>query len=143
VADDSGLEVDALGGRPGVHSARYAGDHGNDPLNIRVLLDEMKAVPPERRTARFRTVAVLAFPGRGPAAQTEGRLEGIIAAEPRGNGGFGYDPVFFVPDLGRTCAELSPEEKNKISHRGQAFRKMRDELLRLAAGRERLAEGTR
>ena len=123
-ADDSGLEVDALGGRPGVLSARYGGEHGNDPRNIERLLREMKDVPREERAARFRCVAALAAPGK-LLATVEGRLEGRIAEEPRGNNGFGYDPVFIVPSLGKTCAELEPEEKNLISHRGKAFRKLK------------------
>ncbi len=128
-ADDSGLEVDALGGRPGVRSARYAGQHGNDPLNIETLLREMKDIPAERRTARFRTAAALAEPGR-LLVTVEGTLEGVITTEPRGANGFGYDPVFLVPALGKTCAELDPAEKNRISHRGQAFRKLRELLPR-------------
>ncbi len=123
-ADDSGLEVDALGGRPGVLSARYGGEHGNDPRNTERLLREMRDVPREERAARFRCVAALAAPGR-LLTTVEGRLEGRIAEEPRGNNGFGYDPVFIVPSLGKTCAELEPEEKNLISHRGEAFRKLK------------------
>jgi len=132
VADDSGLEVDALGGAPGVLSARYGGEHGNDRRNIERLLRELEGVPPERRTARFRTVAALAEPGR-LLLTVEGTLEGCIALEPRGENGFGYDPVFLVPEPGKTCAELEPEAKNRISHRGQAFRKLRAELPRLLA----------
>jgi XTP/dITP diphosphohydrolase len=136
-ADDSGLEVDALGGEPGVFSARYGGEHGNDSRNIERLLREMKDVPPEKRTARFRTVVAVAVPGE-LLGTVEGALEGAIALEPRGSNGFGYDPVFIVPGLGATCAELAPDEKNSISHRGQAFRKLNDELPRLlqsAAGK--------
>jgi len=136
-ADDSGLEVDALGGEPGVFSARYGGEHGNDLRNIERLLREMKDVPPEKRTARFRTVVAVAVPGE-LLGTVEGALEGTIALEPRGSNGFGYDPVFIVPGLGATCAELAPDEKNSISHRGQAFRKLSDELprlLRSAAGK--------
>ena len=136
-ADDSGLEVDALGGRPGVHSARYAGEHGNDPLNNEKLLGELRGVPPERRTARFKCVAALAAPGE-LLTTVEGVLEGAIAEHPRGTNGFGYDPVFVVPGLGKTSAELGPEEKNRISHRGKAFRKLRGELPRFLrpAGRD-------
>ncbi|MFW6107728.1 MAG: XTP/dITP diphosphatase [bacterium] len=135
VADDSGLEVPALGGEPGVHSARYAGEHGNDPRNIERLLRELDGLPAEERTARFRTVAALAVPGR-LLARTTGSLEGVIADAPRGTGGFGYDPVFYLPELGRTCAELSPAEKNRVSHRGRAFRKLKERLPeRLGAGR--------
>ena len=132
VADDSGLEVDALGGAPGVLSARYGGEHGNDRRNIERLLRELQDVPPERRTARFRTVAALAKPGR-LLLTVEGTLEGRIALESRGENGFGYDPVFLAPELGKTCAELEPEAKNRISHRGEAFRKLRAELPRLLA----------
>ena len=138
-ADDSGLEVDALGGEPGVFSARYGGEHGNDLRNIERLLREMKDVPPEKRTARFRTVVAVAVPGE-LLGTVEGALEGTIALEPRGSNGFGYDPVFIVSGLGATCAELAPDEKNSISHRGQAFRKLNDELprlLRSAAGKGR------
>lgn len=139
VADDSGLEVDALEGRPGVVSARYGGEHGNDARNIERVLAEMQAVPPERRTARFRTVAALARPGE-LLVTVEGALEGIITERSQGTNGFGYDPIFFLPDSGRTCAELSPDEKNAISHRGQAFRKLKKELPRfinLDADKER------
>lgn len=122
-ADDSGLEVDALGGRPGIFSARYAGEHGNDPKNIEKLLAELAGVPAARRTARFRCVAALAAPGR-LLTTAEGRLEGTIAEQPRGHNGFGYDPVFLVPDLGCTAAELEPDAKHRISHRGQAFRRL-------------------
>ncbi len=126
-ADDSGLEVDALGGEPGVLSARYGGEHGNDVRNIERLLRELNGVASERRTARFRTVAALAEPGK-LLTTVDGTLEGAIALEPRGTNGFGYDPVFIVLTLGKTCAELEPEEKNRISHRGQAFRRLTDRL---------------
>jgi len=121
VADDSGLEVDALGGRPGVISARYAGEHGNDPKNIERVLRELTGVPEENRTARFKCVAALAAPGK-LMATTEGVVEGVIAGSPRGTSGFGYDPIFIVPQFGRTCAELEPHEKDAVSHRGKAFR---------------------
>jgi len=130
VADDSGLEVDALDGQPGVLSARYGGEHGNDDRNIERLLREMNGIPPEKRRARFRTVAALARPGR-LLGTVEGTLEGTITVERRGSNGFGYDPVFLVPELGRTCAELEPDEKNRISHRGQAFRRLKDKLPEL------------
>lgn len=129
-ADDSGLEVDALGGRPGVLSARYAGEHGNDSRNIERLLCEMSGIPPDRRTARFRCIAALAAPGK-LLGTTSGIIEGLIAEVPRGTNGFGYDPVFIVPTLGRTCAELEPREKHKISHRGQAFRRLKAALPEL------------
>jgi XTP/dITP diphosphohydrolase len=132
LADDSGLEVDCLGGRPGVYSAHYAGLPRDDAANNRKLIEDLRDVPPERRTARFRCVMVLAQPGR-LLAETCGSLEGRIIDEPRGTNGFGYDPHFLVPHLGRTLAELPPEEKNAISHRGQALRQMLarlEELLR-------------
>jgi XTP/dITP diphosphohydrolase len=135
VADDSGLEVDALDGRPGIFSARYGGEHGNDARNIERLLRELEGVPPERRTARFRCAAALAAPGRLLAA-TEGTIEGRITEAPRGANGFGYDPVFLVPDLGRTCAELDSDEKHAISHRGQAMRALKERLPALLAGTE-------
>lgn len=127
VADDSGLEVDALDGRPGVFSARYGGEHGNDPKNIERVLRELECVPPEKRTARFKCVASLASPGK-LLATTEGVVEGVIADAPSGTNGFGYDPVFIVPVFGRTCAELDSHEKDSISHRGQAFRAMKFKL---------------
>ena len=130
MADDSGLEVDALGGRPGVHSARYAGEQAPDCERRALLLQEMAAVPDAERTARFR--CVLALDWHGNLYRTEGSVEGVIAREERGTGGFGYDPLFLVPELGRTLAELSPEEKNAISHRGKAARAMRQVLMRLA-----------
>lgn len=120
LADDSGLEVDALGGAPGVYSARYAGEPTDDAANNRKLVDALHGVPPERRTARFRCAAVLAD-GEHVLAKAEGTIEGVIVDEPRGAGGFGYDPHFFVPSLGRTTAELEPVHKNRISHRGKAM----------------------
>jgi XTP/dITP diphosphohydrolase len=131
-ADDSGLEVDALDGRPGVYSARYGGEHGNDQRNYEKVLAEMTGVPHEQRTARFRCVVALAVPGR-LIGTAEGRFDGVISEVPRGTGGFGYDPIFVVPALDRTCAELSSEEKHAISHRGQAFRRLGEELPRWLA----------
>jgi XTP/dITP diphosphohydrolase len=128
VADDTGLEVDALDGRPGVYAARYAGEQATYADNCRKLLQELSGVPREQRTARFLTVAALAGPD-GTVRVTQGALDGVITEQPRGGQGFGYDPVFFVPALGRTLAELSPAEKNAISHRAAAFRKMK-EILR-------------
>ncbi|ALA58777.1 XTP/dITP diphosphatase [Nitrospira moscoviensis] len=128
VADDTGLEVDALDGRPGVYAARYAGEQATYADNCRKLLQELSGVPRKQRTARFLTVAALAGPD-GTVRVTQGALDGVITEQPRGGEGFGYDPVFFVPALGRTLAELSPAEKNAISHRAAAFRKMK-EILR-------------
>jgi len=133
VADDTGLEVDALGGRPGVFAARYAGEGATYEDNCRKLIMELDGVPQARRTARFVTVAALAMPG-GETRVTTGTLAGVIAEACAGSQGFGYDPVFFVPELGRTLAELTAEEKNRISHRAKAFRAMADMLRPLAAG---------
>lgn len=122
VADDTGLEVDALDGRPGVYSSRFAGEHATYADNVAKLLHEMEDVPPERRTARFRTVALLRHPD-GSELVVEGVVRGVISTEARGEAGFGYDPVF-VPDGGdgRTFAEMSAAEKHAMSHRGAAFR---------------------
>ena len=124
VADDTGLEVDALGGLPGVRSARFAGDSATDEENLRKLLKSLEAVPSDERRARFRTVAIVAFPD-GKELVTEGVANGMIAEVPRGNGGFGYDSLF-VPDegTGLSFAEMSETEKNLISHRGKAFRSL-------------------
>ena len=127
VADDTGLEVDALGGRPGVYAARYAGEHASYEDNWRKLLQELSGVPHNRRTARFLTVAAMASPS-GEVQVVTGQLQGVITEEPVGARGFGYDPVFFVPELGKTLAELSAEEKNRISHRAKAFAQVRKML---------------
>lgn len=127
VADDTGLEVDALGGRPGVYAARYAGEQATYEDNCRKLIHELSGVPAEKRTARFVTVAVLAFPSNSVRVAT-GELRGLITDAAVGSQGFGYDPVFFVPELGKTLAELSSEEKNRVSHRAKAFLKLRDLL---------------
>ena len=126
VADDTGLEVAALGGAPGVKSARYAGEHADDAANRARLLDELEGAAD--RSACFRTVAVVAFPDGGEVL-AEGTTTGTIAGASRGDGGFGYDPVF-VPDGGdgRTFAEMSPDEKNAVSHRGRAFRALAAQL---------------
>jgi len=127
VADDSGLEVDALGGRPGVYSARYAGEHATDEENWRKLLEELKEVPMAKRTARFRCTLAFVEPGGEPIVAT-GSCEGIILHEPSGTGGFGYDPVFYLPERMCTMAQLSPEEKNQISHRAVAMRKLLERI---------------
>jgi XTP/dITP diphosphohydrolase len=119
LADDSGLEVDALGGAPGLHSARYAGQDTTHADKMGMLLAELRDVPDEQRTARFRAVIVIATPD-GRTFQTEGVCEGRIARAPRGAGGFGYDPIFLVEGGSRTMAELPAEEKNRISHRARA-----------------------
>jgi XTP/dITP diphosphohydrolase len=126
LADDSGLEVEALGGAPGVHSARYAGDHG-DAANNRKLLANLADVPPERRGARF--VCCLALVGDGKILLTaRGTVDGRIIDPARGANGFGYDPHFLLPDRGVTTAELSADEKNRISHRGRALRALLSDL---------------
>jgi XTP/dITP diphosphohydrolase len=132
VADDTGLAVDALDGAPGVYSARFAGEGATYADNVAKLLKELDGVAPDRRTARFETVALVRWPdGREVAAS--GAVEGVIAAEARGDGGFGYDPIF-VPSEGdgRTFAELRPEEKHALSHRGRAFRALAAELANLS-----------
>ena len=128
VADDTGLEVDALGGRPGVYAARYAGEDATYEDNCRKLLQELTGVPRERRTARFLTVAAIALPSGG-IRMAQGTLDGVIAEEASGTLGFGYDPVFLIPELGKTLAQLSANEKNRIRHRAKAFTQARD-LLR-------------
>ncbi|MFZ0038295.1 MAG: RdgB/HAM1 family non-canonical purine NTP pyrophosphatase [Candidatus Acidiferrales bacterium] len=128
IADDSGLVVPSLGGAPGVHSARYAGPNASDADRVRKLLAEMREKSGDERRARFVCVLTLAQEGRALAIFSDS-VEGVIAAEPRGDGGFGYDPVFFFPKLGRTYAEISREGKNEYSHRGRAFRKLLRYLL--------------
>lgn len=130
IGDDSGLEVDALGGAPGIYSARYAGRHGDDAANIRKLLHELHDVPAEKRNARFRCVMAWARNADDPAPLVcEATWEGQILVAPRGHDGFGYDPVFLVPRENCSAAELPSEKKNLLSHRGQALRKLL-ELLR-------------
>lgn len=137
VADDSGLEVDALGGEPGVRSKRFAPAEGldgeeRDAANNRYLLQLLHDVPHEKRTARYVCVACLVVEGEEPRA-FRGEAPGLVIPEPRGAGGFGYDPHVLDPGLGCTYAEMAPDEKNRLSHRGAAFRKLREALL--AAGR--------
>ena len=122
LADDSGLEVDALGGEPGVRSARYAGPDATDAERIEFLLGKLKGSDPDTWTARFRCVIAIAEPGRATTLYS-GSCEGRIVSEPRGENGFGYDPVFLFPDMSLTMAELSDERKNSISHRSEAARK--------------------
>jgi XTP/dITP diphosphohydrolase len=124
VADDTGLEVGALDGRPGVYAARYAGDRASYEDNCRKLLGELKDVPRDRRAARFVTVVAIVSPGE-PVQIATGHLDGLIAETPAGAQGFGYDPVFFVPELGKTLAEMSSVDKNRISHRAKAFAQVR------------------
>ena len=121
IADDSGIAVDVLGGAPGIFSARWAGRHGDDAANLALLLAQLADVPERHRGAEFVCAAVLVVPG-SPDVVEHGRLRGVVEREPRGTGGFGYDPVLRPQGLDVTCAELSPAEKHAISHRGRAFR---------------------
>lgn len=130
LADDSGLEIDALGGAPGVRSARLLGEGASDADRNAEILRLIREVPPERRTARYRAVIAVALPD-GRVETFEGTCEGTIALAPRGEGGFGYDPIFYLPELGRTVAELAPEEKDRLSHRGKALARARAFLRRL------------
>ena len=122
LADDSGLEVDALGGEPGVRSARYAGPNATDADRVKFLLGKLAGTDPETWTARFRCVIAISEPN-GPTPLYSGSCEGRIVSEPRGENGFGYDPVFLFPDISLTMAELSDERKNRVSHRAEAARK--------------------
>lgn len=127
LADDSGLEVDYLNGEPGVRSARYDGGKGTDEDRYRLLLEKLEGVPEKQRTARFRCVIALAWPD-GRTELVEGTIEGRITFTPQGRYGFGYDPVFYVPEYGRTMADLPPEVKNRISHRARAASAAREIL---------------
>jgi XTP/dITP diphosphohydrolase len=128
VADDSGIEVDALHGAPGVHSARYAGSGASDAANNTKLLSALKGVPPDARQARYRCALVYIEAAGARPQVAEATWEGVISETPRGTGGFGYDPYFWLPDLGKTAAELDPAEKNRLSHRGKAMRTLRELL---------------
>lgn len=129
LADDSGIEVDHLRGQPGIYSARYSGPEGDDRQNNEKLLAALQGVPLQRRTARFRCVmAFLAHANDPSPILADGTWEGLIAEEPAGGGGFGYDPVFYLPEYGCTSAELPDGEKNRLSHRGQAVRTMTERL---------------
>jgi XTP/dITP diphosphohydrolase len=132
LADDSGLAVEVLGGAPGIFSARWSGRHGDDLANLELLLAQLADVKDEHRGAAFVCAAVLAMPG-GEVRATEGRMPGRLAREPRGTNGFGYDPILVVEGDTRHSAELSPEEKNAVSHRGKAFRAMAPHLRELFA----------
>ena len=130
LSDDSGLEVDFLNGAPGIYSARFSGPQATDQENNQKLLDLLKGVPEEKRTARFVCVLVF-FDPSGQWVQTEGSCEGLIASAPAGDQGFGYDPVFYLPEFQKTMAQLPLESKNRISHRAKALEKMRPHLLSL------------
>ena len=132
LADDSGLAVEVLGGAPGIFSARWSGRHGDDLANLELLLAQLGDVKDEHRAAAFVCAAVLAMPS-GEVRATEGRMPGRLAREPKGTNGFGYDPILVVEGDSRHAAELSPEEKNDISHRGKAFRAMAPHLRELLA----------
>ena len=127
LADDSGLEIDALGGEPGVYSARYMGEDTSYHIKNNDLIRRLSQVPRQQRTARFVCSIAAAFPD-GEIISTDGVIEGLIGYEEAGENGFGYDPIFVVPQLGCTTAQLSDEQKNEISHRGKALRKMKEEL---------------
>jgi len=130
LADDSGLEVDALGGEPGVRSSRYAGDNAGDARRVNFLLNKLRDIPQDRRQARFKCVIAIAQPGK--LTQTaEGTCEGFIALKPQGDNGFGYDPIFYLPQYNKTIAELPPDVKNRVSHRGLAAAKARQLLVNL------------
>ncbi len=128
LADDSGLEIDYLNGEPGIYSARYMGEDTSYRIKNQNLIDRLEGVPDEKRTARFVCVIAAAYPD-GTVKTARGAMEGIIGYEERGENGFGYDPIFFLPEYGCTSAELSMEEKNKISHRGKALRAIKEVLL--------------
>lgn len=127
LADDSGLEVDALDGQPGIYSARFAGEHGNDAKNNEKLLAELEGLADEKRTANFHCSLVMVGPNKEPL-HVEGEVHGQILEEGRGEHGFGYDPLFYLAEKDQTMAELPSEEKNKISHRARAIEKLKDHL---------------
>lgn len=127
MADDSGLEIDYLNKEPGIYSARYLGEDTSYRIKNQNLIDRLEGVPDEKRTARFVCAIAAVLPG-GKELTTRGIIEGRIGYEERGEGGFGYDPIFYVPEFGKSTAELSEEEKNAVSHRGNALRAMKEEL---------------
>jgi XTP/dITP diphosphohydrolase len=131
MADDSGIEVDALDGAPGPRSARYAGAHAGDRENLEALIDALRDVRAPKRTARYRCVAALVNTS-GKVVTAEGTVEGVLLAQPRGSGGFGYDPIFVPEGETRTMAELAADEKDRISHRGRAFRALRPAIESIA-----------
>jgi XTP/dITP diphosphohydrolase len=132
LADDSGLEVDALHGEPGVHSHRYAGEGATDRELVDYLLTRLKDISLQKRTARFRCVIAIATPD-GKVTLCQGECRGVITFEPRGAGGFGYDPIFLFPSLNKTMAELTMEEKNRLSHRAMAAQKAQEVLMRMGS----------
>lgn len=134
LADDSGLEIDYLGKEPGIYSARYMGEDTSYDIKNRALLDRLSGVPDEERTARFVCAIAAVFPD-GTDVVLRGTMEGIIGYEIKGNNGFGYDPIFYLPEYQCTSAELAPEKKNELSHRGEGLRKMRKVLEERAGSR--------
>lgn len=131
LADDSGLEIDCLNKEPGIYSARYLGHDTPYPVKNKMILERLQDVKEEDRTARFVCAMALAIPGQ-QTITTRATMEGRIAYEMKGENGFGYDPIFYLPEYGKSSAEISPEQKNEISHRGKALRMMKDELLKRA-----------
>lgn len=127
LADDSGLEVDYLGGEPGIYSARYLGEDTSYDIKNQVIIDRLAEAREEERTARFVSAIAAVLPD-GSVLHTEAAVEGVIAHEPAGSGGFGYDPIFYLPEFGKTSAEITMEEKNRISHRGKALEAMKRKL---------------
>lgn len=142
VADDSGIEVEALGGAPGILSARYAGINGDDAANNAKLMQALDRLPPARRRARYRCALAFVEADDAVPLVTEASWEGVLLEAPRGSGGFGYDPYFWLPELEMTAAEISPEEKNRLSHRGKAMQALR-EVLRRRFGEQCASEGER
>lgn len=134
LADDSGLEIDYLDKAPGIYSARFAGEDTSYDIKNRILLDRLEGVPSEERTARFVCAVAAVFPD-GTVSTVRGVIEGQIAQEAEGENGFGYDPIFYVPEYGCTTAQMTPEQKNELSHRGKAIRAMRD-ILKEKSGEE-------
>ena len=132
VADDSGISVDALGGGPGLYSSRFGGEGASDDERNRLLLERLRGVPPAKRGARFTSAVAVARGGR-VLFQAEESVDGLIAEEPRGSNGFGYDPVFFYPPFGKTFGEVSGPEKDRVSHRGKSFARLREFLRSLAS----------
>lgn len=130
LADDSGLEIDYLNGEPGIYSARYMGEDTSYEIKNKNLIDRLAGVPDEKRTARFVCAISAALPD-GTILRSRGTIEGIIGYEAKGEHGFGYDPIFYLPEYGCTTAELSPEKKNELSHRGKALRLIKEELKRM------------
>jgi XTP/dITP diphosphohydrolase len=135
LADDSGIEVDALGGAPGIYSARFGGAGLSDEERTSLLLEQLQPADDSRRSARYRCSLVLVWPN-GDTCRAEGTCEGLIAQAPRGSNGFGYDPVFFLPEFGKTMAELSRDEKNRASHRGRAVRSLLAQISDIGGLRE-------